>query len=471
MPDWGMRHDGMTDRRGKWGSLTSIEPAWSLLLQAARGLTGRGVSPFSRDQLLREVQRLDPSRRDSSLGPVLQGLTANAPGGVPSPVGRPLLRVGRGQYRLVEAGETPVPVSGAPMPTAAPTPLPAAVGADIGADPTVPDVVLVGCVKTKGVRPAAARDLFTSPLFARRRQYAQQLGRPWFVLSAKHALVEPNELLAPYDVYLPEQSPAYRTAWGAWVVERLVALIGPLQGRLVEVHAGSAYIEPLRGPLTSHGARLHAPLAGLAMGEQLAWYDRVDRPPAVATSPPARPTAVADVEGLVQALLQVQEALAPAVLAAMRRPQWQGSGLYSWWVDEPGATDLTAGLGHPVPAGLIYAGQAGATRWPSGRRSSNTLHGRLVGMHLGTRAQFSTFRRTLGAALRVPLDLAGPDDERLSVWMQQHLRAVVVSVADGDELGRLEQTVLDRLDPPLNLQGRPPTPLRAALSELRRKWS
>ncbi len=145
--------------------------------------------------------------------------------------------------------------------------------------------------------------------------------------------------------------------------------------------------------------------------------------------------------------------------------------MYAWWVDEAGASDLTAGLGHRVEAGLIYVGQAGATRWPSGRRSSNTLQGRLVGMHLGSRADFSTFRRTLGAALGTSLGLEGPDDARLSEWMQEHLRVVVVPVPDGDVLGRLEQRLLERLDPPLNLQGRPPTPLRTSLSSLRRRWS
>jgi hypothetical protein len=43
-------------------------------------------------------------------------------------------------------------------------------------------------------------------------------------------------------------------------------------------------------------------------------------------------------------------------------------GLYSWWVDDRGAIDLSTGLGHPVVAGRIYAGQKGraavANNWP-----------------------------------------------------------------------------------------------------------
>ena len=54
-------------------------------------------------------------------------------------------------------------------------------------------------------------------------------------------------------------------------------------------------------------------------------------------------------------------------------------GLYSWWTDEPGAHDLSEGLGHAVSAGLIYAGQTGATKWPSGRVPTSTFTGRIQG--------------------------------------------------------------------------------------------
>ncbi len=147
---------------------------------------------------------------------MLQGLTDNAPGGVPAPVGRPLHRVGRGLYRLADQTLGAEPVA-AVVPRG---PLPAAtVDGSASGEADISDVLLIDRVKIKRDRPAPARELFTSPLFARRLAYAEAVGRPWFVLSAKHALVEPDELLTPYDVYLAEQSRDYRTAWGAWVVQ------------------------------------------------------------------------------------------------------------------------------------------------------------------------------------------------------------------------------------------------------------
>ncbi len=128
-------------------------------------------------------------------------------------------------------------------------------------------------------------------------------------------------------------------------------------------------------------------------------------------------------------------------------------------------------MGARVEPGLIYAGQAGATRWPSGKRSTNTLWGRLNGMHLGGRAKLSTFRLTLASALRGPLQLPHPDDPRITQWMHAHLRVVVLPVTDGDSLGKVEDAVLDELDPPLNLAGRRPSELRRRLSSLRGDWT
>ncbi len=45
---------------------------------------------------------------------------------------------------------------------------------------------------------------------------------------------------------------------------------------------------------------------------------------------------------------------------------------------------------------------------------------------------------------------------------------VAVPVDDADNLGQAETSVLDALDPPLNLRGRPPGAIRTRLAHLRR---
>lgn len=219
------------------------------------------------------------------------------------------------------------------------------------------------------------------------------------MLSAEHGLVAPDELLAPYDRRLSKSDREYRRAWGARVAAQLVAAIGPLSGKAVEVHAGSAYIEPIRQHLAAVGATLIEPLAGLRLGPRLAWYGHDSLPPGTAPVPSAPRGPTHDVGELVARLTDESVALAPATFLATGGDGLRAPGLYSWWVDSNGAVDLGRGLGVNVEPELIYAGLAGATRSRSGRKSKNTLWGRIKTMHLGGRHEFSTFRLSLGSVL------------------------------------------------------------------------
>jgi hypothetical protein len=151
-------------------------------------------------------------------------------------------------------------------------------------------------------------------------------------------------------------------------------------------------------------------------------------------------------------------------------------GLYSWWVDRRGAADLAQGLGHRVKEGLIYAGQTGATKWPSGTTGDATLRSRISRNHLRGNIRGSTLRRTLAAALRSPLALVstGPgridseSERRLTAWIESHLEVAVYAFPNADALIDLEHCVLAKLDPPLNLNGMGPTPVRVELARLRR---
>jgi hypothetical protein len=144
-------------------------------------------------------------------------------------------------------------------------------------------------------------------------------------------------------------------------------------------------------------------------------------------------------------------------------------GLYAWYVDAEGAAALSRGLGGGIRAGLIYAGQAGAGA------SSATLRSRIGGNHANGTVRGSTFRLTLAAILAGELGLrrqpgsalAGDGETRLSRWMAGHLQVAVAPYPDRARLAAVEDAVLARLDPPLNLQGMQPTPLRSRLTRLR----
>ena len=153
-----------------------------------------------------------------------------------------------------------------------------------------PDVIILGCVSSKRSAPAKAKDLYVSPMFAKRRRYAESAGKPWFIFSAEYGIIHPEVVIAPYDVSMARLPGDKLRAKGVWAVDQLEALAGPLRGKTVEIHAGAAYVRSINGPLAKRGAILVNPLEGLRFGYQLQWYDRlagVTKPAGAGPRPPS----------------------------------------------------------------------------------------------------------------------------------------------------------------------------------------
>lgn len=165
---------------------------------------------------------------------------------------------------------------------------------------------LVACAKTKAATAQPARRLYRSELFRRAAAYADATYDHWFILSAQHYLVHPDEILEPYDKTLHRMAAADRRHWGLMVEGQLRLGYGcatagrpwpppadappRLQiGRWLEdgrrrgvdrtvelwLHAGAAYVEPIAASIDEmprRWATVHLPMAGLGVGEQLHWY-------------------------------------------------------------------------------------------------------------------------------------------------------------------------------------------------------
>jgi hypothetical protein len=332
------------------------------------------------------------------------------------------------------------------------------------------DFLLIGCVKEKLGAAAPARLLYTSDLFKKRRAYAERTGLPWFILSALHGLVGPDSAIEPYDMALKEQPASYRRSWGAKVVADLVESGLVTADSVVEVHAGAAYVDSVSPGLSALGVQVVQPLSGLRFGQQLAWYLHQREMPsdAQAYGVPVASAPVADYLG--------ESANAqPCGDFPWGRSDLEAPGLYSWWIDDAGAAAMTRGLGQSVAPGLVYAGLAGATS--AGRSSvSSTLRSRIAGNHLRGGIHGSTWRKSLTAMLLDQLDLdvssgdlAPSSQAELTDWMRRHLMLAVYPIADSRGVGAAEDALLERLDPPLNLDGMGETPVRAALRGLRRE--
>ncbi|HEV2638719.1 MAG TPA: hypothetical protein VGX23_26460 [Actinocrinis sp.] len=63
-------------------------------------------------------------------------------------------------------------------------------------------ILLLGCAKSKLTTPAAAKDLYwPSTMVRARRRFAEERGAPWFILRSKWGLLDPEQLVAPYEMY------------------------------------------------------------------------------------------------------------------------------------------------------------------------------------------------------------------------------------------------------------------------------
>ena len=127
----------------------------------------------------------------------------------------------------------------------------------------------------KGQSAVPAADLYISPLFRGRRRYVERNCDRWFILSAKHGLLDPAEPVAPYEETLKGKGRADKRAWAAGILEALHREVIDYPSTLFEVHAGAEYRDfGLVDGLRARGASVEVPALGLSQGQQLAFYGR-----------------------------------------------------------------------------------------------------------------------------------------------------------------------------------------------------
>lgn len=135
-------------------------------------------------------------------------------------------------------------------------------------------MIVIACGARKAATAAAARDLYVGGLFRAARAAAEADGRAWLICSAQHGLLHPDTVIAPYE---------RRLARSRADITRLAGLIAEQRPPLaVEAWTPAHYTAALRG------GGIHVqdtPLAGLGIGQQLAWLTRHR----TATSPPEGP--------------------------------------------------------------------------------------------------------------------------------------------------------------------------------------
>ena len=133
------------------------------------------------------------------------------------------------------------------------------------------NLCLVSCVSVKRPSPAPARDLYTSTWFRKARALVEASRRPWYILSAKYGLVDPNEPIEPYDKTLKTMRASERREWARGVLKALEPRLPEMIS--ISFLAGAAYREFLEPELRGRGIAVHVPMEGMGIGRQLSWLD------------------------------------------------------------------------------------------------------------------------------------------------------------------------------------------------------
>jgi hypothetical protein len=137
---------------------------------------------------------------------------------------------------------------------------------------SVTTIGLVACAKSKRKGALPARELYSSELFKKAIRYSRRNYDRWYILSAKHGLVEPETVLEPYDEALSRKSRLQQETWARSVFQQLLRVIPRSEDCALFFHAGIQYRKNLLETLSERGYRCEVPLEGLGIGEQLAWY-------------------------------------------------------------------------------------------------------------------------------------------------------------------------------------------------------
>jgi hypothetical protein len=145
---------------------------------------------------------------------------------------------------------------------------------------------LVGCGKTKAAAPCPAKELYLGQLFRLARAHVEATGDDWAILSAKHGLVWPDDLVEPYEQRMHTSSEMrrwwagqVRTGYLFWVRKHDLFAPNPVSGRMeiwdgvrVCIYAGRDYIDPILEWSGIAPASIEQPLAGLGIGQRLKFF-------------------------------------------------------------------------------------------------------------------------------------------------------------------------------------------------------
>lgn len=130
-------------------------------------------------------------------------------------------------------------------------------------------IYLISCCKEKLDYPAPAEKLYQSTGFKKSLAYSRsQKPDAIYILSAKHHVVKLDDIIAPYDVCLSDQTPSYRRDWKNQVLKDLSEVSDLKKDKFV-ILATIDYYQDFISELSNY----ELPLKNLEHDEFINWYN------------------------------------------------------------------------------------------------------------------------------------------------------------------------------------------------------
>ena len=127
-------------------------------------------------------------------------------------------------------------------------------------------LAIISCSKSKLPGPQRVRELYIGELFKLSVKAAEVLAERWVVISGRHGVLHPDDIIESYDESVMTKSRNQREQWGQHVSRQLKLCLPALQGSQVLSFVSAPYQQFL--DLSGVGASFFCPLQGLAIGLQ-----------------------------------------------------------------------------------------------------------------------------------------------------------------------------------------------------------
>lgn len=132
---------------------------------------------------------------------------------------------------------------------------------------------LITCSKEKRQKKAPAKELYTSARFKYARKLAEEHADQWFILSAKHGLLQPSDLITPYDMCLHELDKTTKHKWCQMVINQLAPHLN--KDTQVVYLGEEGYVQAISLWLEKKNIHIFIPFRYLAEKKRIPWLKQV----------------------------------------------------------------------------------------------------------------------------------------------------------------------------------------------------